>query len=156
MTADDFADLTQARPTSRGKWVLKCPAHDDQAESLSISNGRDGRVQFFCSAGCHFYDFVEGFGFDYCEINSRPETPPQEALKTARGRAAYKKAQQERQIAHAAACARVRKLELIHDELGRRVCRMPLGAERNRILILSLNAESKLRHAEKLERSLRA
>lgn len=33
-------------------WIARCPAHDDEHESLSISVGRDGRALLKCHAGC--------------------------------------------------------------------------------------------------------
>jgi putative DNA primase/helicase len=35
-----------------GGWLARCPAHDDDKASLSISEGDDGRVLLFCHAGC--------------------------------------------------------------------------------------------------------
>lgn len=44
-----------------GRWyatygVARCPAHDDRSPSLSIAEGRDGRLLLRCSAGCPFGD----------------------------------------------------------------------------------------------------
>jgi hypothetical protein len=33
-------------------WVTRCPAHDDRHPSLSIADGRDGRLLLRCFAGC--------------------------------------------------------------------------------------------------------
>jgi putative DNA primase/helicase len=33
-------------------WMARCPAHDDQRPSLSISDGKDGTVLVFCHSGC--------------------------------------------------------------------------------------------------------
>jgi hypothetical protein len=35
-------------------WSARCPAHDDQAPSLSISEGDDSKVLLRCHAGCDF------------------------------------------------------------------------------------------------------
>jgi hypothetical protein len=35
-----------------------CPAHDDRAPSLSISEGDDGRTLLKCHAGCSTADIV--------------------------------------------------------------------------------------------------
>lgn len=35
-------------------WVACCPAHDDSTPSMSVSEGRDGRVVFHCHTGCTF------------------------------------------------------------------------------------------------------
>jgi hypothetical protein len=33
-------------------WTARCPAHEDSSPSLSVSEGADGRVLFYCHAGC--------------------------------------------------------------------------------------------------------
>jgi hypothetical protein len=33
-------------------WRARCPAHDDHAPSLSVSEGRGGRALLRCCAGC--------------------------------------------------------------------------------------------------------
>lgn len=38
----------------RGYWMAHCPAHNDPKKSLSVSEGRDGRVLAYCHAGCPF------------------------------------------------------------------------------------------------------
>lgn len=37
---------------SGGAWSVRCPAHDDDSPSLSVSEGRDGQVLLHCHAGC--------------------------------------------------------------------------------------------------------
>lgn len=43
--------LAGVRP-SNGGYEARCPAHDDQHASLSVSRGDDGRVLLHCHAGC--------------------------------------------------------------------------------------------------------
>jgi hypothetical protein len=43
--------LEHARPCTGG-WIARCPAHEDRSPSLSISEGRDGRILLHCFAGC--------------------------------------------------------------------------------------------------------
>lgn len=50
-----------------GKWlrsygVARCPAHDDRDPSLSIRDGRDGRLLLHCHAGCRFADIAAALG----------------------------------------------------------------------------------------------
>lgn len=43
------------KPTRRGHyWTARCPAHNDRRASLSVSEGREGRVLVKCHAGCSF------------------------------------------------------------------------------------------------------
>lgn len=51
MRAEDIAARFRARRVRRG-WLARCPAHDDRSPSLSIHEGRDGRVLVKCFAGC--------------------------------------------------------------------------------------------------------
>jgi hypothetical protein len=45
----------------RGYGVCRCPAHDDRAPSLSVRDGRDGRLLAKCHAGCEFTDVLAAF-----------------------------------------------------------------------------------------------
>src|ERR1700730_5984372 len=51
MQTADLAARLHARRAGKG-WIARCPAHDDRRPSLSISEGRDGRVLIQCFAGC--------------------------------------------------------------------------------------------------------
>ncbi|GMQ82814.1 MAG: hypothetical protein BMS9Abin05_2277 [Rhodothermia bacterium] len=42
----------------------RCPAHDDQTASLSVSEGTDGRVLLHCFAGCSFEDIMAALSLD--------------------------------------------------------------------------------------------
>lgn len=53
-SAADFAKLVGARPQSGNGWRAHCPAHDDDRESLSISEGKNGKLLVRCFAGCPF------------------------------------------------------------------------------------------------------
>ena len=43
-------------------WRATCPAHEDRIPSLSVSEGRDGRVLLTCHAGCDVSDIVVALG----------------------------------------------------------------------------------------------
>jgi hypothetical protein len=43
---------------SRG-FSAPCPAHHDRVNSLSISEGTDGRALIFCHAGCDFEQILK-------------------------------------------------------------------------------------------------
>jgi hypothetical protein len=66
-------EQTGSRQTSPGAWT--CPAHDDKHASLSVKEGRDGRVILNChaAAGCTFEDIVRA-------VNLEPQDlfPPKE------------------------------------------------------------------------------
>jgi hypothetical protein len=48
---DVLSRFRDARRDGSG-WAAKCPAHDDQRASVTISTGADGRVLLHCHAGC--------------------------------------------------------------------------------------------------------
>ena len=43
-------------------WSDRCPAHEDQRNSLSVSLGRDGRLLLKCHAGCTFEQIISAAG----------------------------------------------------------------------------------------------
>jgi DNA primase len=53
MTAAEVVERLDAKK-SGDSWIAVCPAHDDHDPSLSISEGKDGRVLLKCFAGCQF------------------------------------------------------------------------------------------------------
>lgn len=53
--------LDDVRSTGDGH-VARCPGHDDRRPSLSISEGRDGRVLVHCFGGCPASDVLAAVG----------------------------------------------------------------------------------------------
>lgn len=155
MIAQDFADLAQARRKSKNEWVANCPAHEDRHESLSICNGIDGVVEFRCSEGCTIDDIMEDLALDWDEVFSRPAPGPNVFEMSALEQAEFNRKKAERQLAHAAACDRVRELQRIADELQSRLEKMRVGIERTKMVQRYLKVEGKLRRAEKEEVGLR-
>jgi Protein of unknown function (DUF3987) len=51
--SDVLSKLRGVRKSGSG-WSAKCPAHDDQKNSLSVSVGDGGRVLLHCHAGCPY------------------------------------------------------------------------------------------------------
>ena len=49
-------------------WKAKCPAHDDQTPSLSISEGNDGRALVKCHAGCATDDVLAAIGLTAADL----------------------------------------------------------------------------------------
>src|SRR5688572_24047833 len=71
-----FDDL---RPNGSGA-MARCPAHDDQKQSLHISVGNDGRVLLNCFAGCETSDVLKHVGKSFRDLF------PREAWHTISGR----------------------------------------------------------------------
>lgn len=59
--------LDRVRQTSRG-WIACCPAHEDRSPSLSISEGRDGRVLVHCFGGCKADEITRALGLELHEL----------------------------------------------------------------------------------------
>ncbi len=68
MTVEEFTHhLTMVRQNATG-WTAKCPAHDDRAPSLSISEGADGRTLLKCHAGCATPDILKALGLQMSDL----------------------------------------------------------------------------------------
>ena len=54
-------------------WKSKCPAHDDESNSLSISVGDKGNLLVKCHAGCAFTDIVAASGLPVSKFFKQQE-----------------------------------------------------------------------------------
>jgi putative DNA primase/helicase len=59
--------LNGVKPCGNG-WKALCPAHDDQKQSLHVSEGKDGRVLIHCHAGCSVNDICQALGIDLGDL----------------------------------------------------------------------------------------
>lgn len=46
------------------KYTARCPAHDDEHASLSVTVGNDGRLLLYCFAGCDFEEIMRGVNLE--------------------------------------------------------------------------------------------
>lgn len=82
MTMQEILSRLQGVKGGGGQWTALCPAHADRHNSLSISNGRDGRILLNCHAGCGVDVVAGALGLsvkDLFDDNSRdkPRDKPQ-------------------------------------------------------------------------------
>ena len=56
------------KETGHGKYVAKCPAHEDRSPSLAITEGDDGRVLIHCFAGCETEDVLIALGMTFSDV----------------------------------------------------------------------------------------
>jgi len=63
-------------------WMARCPAHEDQRPSLSISEGEDGRALVHCHAGCEPGAIVAALSLTLGDLMpSKTEPMPRRATK---------------------------------------------------------------------------
>ena len=60
--------LDAVKKTGPGKYLSRCPAHDDRSPSLAIKEGDDGRVLLHCFAGCETEDVLSAIGLEFRDI----------------------------------------------------------------------------------------
>jgi hypothetical protein len=60
--------IAGVRQTGAGRWICKCPAHQDKSPSLSIRETDDGRVLLHCFAGCETTDVLAALGLEFSDL----------------------------------------------------------------------------------------
>ncbi len=65
--------LEGVRQTGPGKWIARCPSHEDRSPSLSIREV-DGRTLIHCFAGCSSGDLLTAVGLRMTDLFDRPLT----------------------------------------------------------------------------------
>jgi len=55
----------KVRRTAPGRWLARCPAHQDKSPSLSVRELDDGRVLINCFAGCGAVDVLGALGLEW-------------------------------------------------------------------------------------------
>ena len=72
MTLEDFLGrLEGVESTADGKFVARCPAHDDHNPSLGVALGKDGRILVKCYAGCSAKSIVSAMGLKMSDLIDR-------------------------------------------------------------------------------------
>lgn len=77
-----LSHLEKVRPTGPGRWLAKCPAHNDKGPSLSIRETDEGRVLVHCFAGCSVHEVVSAAGVELSDLfpprqhQGRPDRRP--------------------------------------------------------------------------------
>jgi hypothetical protein len=63
--------LDRVKDTGAGRWLARCPAHEDRSPSLSIRES-DGRVLVWCFAGCGALNVVQAVGLSMSDLFEAP------------------------------------------------------------------------------------
>jgi hypothetical protein len=66
--------LPDVRPAGDGRWMARCPAHEDRHASLGLTRGDDGRALLNCHAGCQVRDVVAAVGLTLADLFAKPES----------------------------------------------------------------------------------
>ena len=60
--------LDGVKETGHGKYIARCPAHDDRSPSLAVKDGDGGRVILHCFAGCETEDVLNAIGLTFADV----------------------------------------------------------------------------------------
>lgn len=66
-TADFLSRLENVSGNGK-QFSARCPAHDDRCNSLSVSEGREGKILVHCHAGCSVKDITRAMGLTTQEL----------------------------------------------------------------------------------------
>jgi hypothetical protein len=64
--------VTGVKQTAPGRWIARCPAHEDHSPSLSIRELEDGRVLLHCFAGCPNGDVLAAMRMRMSDLFDKP------------------------------------------------------------------------------------
>lgn len=77
MSADNLLSrLDKVKRIAPGKWISRCPAHDDRGPSLSIKELDDGRVLVHCFSGCSVGEVVAAVALELSDLFPPRLAPP--------------------------------------------------------------------------------
>jgi Toprim-like len=67
--------LADVRETGQGKYQARCPAHDDNRASLSVTESDDGTLLVKCHANCQTADVLATVGMTLADLFPAPRAP---------------------------------------------------------------------------------
>ena len=60
--------LEGVRGTGAGRWIARCPAHEDRRPSVAVRELDDGTVLLRCFAGCDVGEILRAIGLEIHEL----------------------------------------------------------------------------------------
>lgn len=63
-----LARLDRVLPAGPGRWIARCPAHEDRSPSLAIRELDDGRVLLHDFGGCATHDVLAAVGLTFADV----------------------------------------------------------------------------------------
>ena len=73
--------LDKYRSVGDGKWVARCPSHEDSTPSLSITEKSDGRILIHCFGGCGALEVLASIGLGWDALYPEDEHYPAKIKK---------------------------------------------------------------------------
>lgn len=69
MSAENLIErLDGVREIGAGRWIAKCPSHEDRSPSLSIRETEDGTILLHDFAGCLAADIIASIGLEFGDL----------------------------------------------------------------------------------------
>jgi hypothetical protein len=69
MQVEDFLSLLKGvRANGKGRWVARCPHHNDRSPSLAITKGDHVPILLHCFAGCDADQIVGAVGLELSDL----------------------------------------------------------------------------------------
>jgi len=73
MTAEALLSrLDRVKETGHGRWLARCPAHNDKNPSLSVREADDEVILIKCWSGCSANDVVASVGLETHDLFTKP------------------------------------------------------------------------------------
>jgi hypothetical protein len=79
--------IAGVKQSGKGRWISRCPAHEDRSPSLSIRETDEGRCLLHCFGGCSTSDVLAAIGMSFADLFDQPlahHLPPVRGGFTAR------------------------------------------------------------------------
>jgi len=125
MTAAEFASLVKGRAVGRNRFQARCPAHRDRLPSLSIAEGKDGRVLLHCFAGCTTNAILSALKLGRRDLFQGPPPSPAQLAALEEERKATEQRKRALGAAESEAWDRARRWTAVVDALGAKLAWIP-------------------------------
>lgn len=116
-----LARLSRVKGTGPGRWMARCPAHEDRTPSLSIREADDSRVLVNCFAGCATGDVLAAVGLTFADLfpDRDRQRFGQEQLPAWRRARVLAAVEHERLVLEVAAARRAQGVDLSAEDCAR-------------------------------------
>jgi hypothetical protein len=127
LTAESIAEVLHGRHSGPGRWTARCPVHGpDRHPSLSIGEGKDGRVLLLCrSHNCPPEQIVLALGLSMRDLFDGTQLTPAQRADAVRQKTARDKQERQQRAIGRERRDRVFKLQCLCDSLGAKLILRP-------------------------------